>query len=455
MVILLGSACDAVLVRPNDDMAFSVPEQWHATLKIQPTEFLGWLNTFNDNVLNDLVTTGLAANFDLLVAAARVDAAKEQTVIAGAGRLPQLYLTPDYQRGSDLLYGQYNYFEAVFNLSWELDVWGRIKTSQQATHQDATAIEEDYRAARLSLSARIAQLYFEWTEAGLQTEVACRSVKDRGVIVDLIRGRYTKGLTRGLDLRLALTDLANAKAQLAETNNSLQMLHKQLQTLLARYPTSGEAPLNATAEMISADTPRQLPELPATLAAGLPSELLTRRPDIVAAFKRLQAADSRLASAKLALLPRLTLTAIGGTNSPALTEITDPRSAAWNLAAGLSQPLFTGGRLQADIRLKQANVQAAYNDYQSVALNAFREVEQALATEAWLRNRELALREAVVQTQSSRKLAVYAYRQGLIEILTLLDSYRSTLNAQSAHLAVQRQLLTNRIGLYLALGGAV
>jgi outer membrane protein TolC len=198
-----------------------------------------------------------------------------------------------------------------------------------------------------------------------------------------------------------------------------------------------------------------LPEPPVTLAAGLPSELLNRRPDVVAAFKRLQAADQRLASSQKALMPRITLTAAGGSVGAALADIVDPRAAAWNLAAGLAQPLFTGDRLQADIRLKQANVEDAYNQYQSVALNAFREVEQALAAESRLREQEQALREAVSQTEASRKLAVYSYRQGLIEILTLLDSYRSTFNAQSTHLAVQRQLLTNRISLYLALGGAV
>jgi outer membrane protein TolC len=198
-----------------------------------------------------------------------------------------------------------------------------------------------------------------------------------------------------------------------------------------------------------------LPEPPVTLAAGLPSELLNRRPDVVSAFKRLQAADQRLASSQKALMPRITLTAAGGSVGAALADIVDPRAAAWNLAAGLAQPLFTGDRLQADIRLKQANVEDAYNQYQSVALNAFREVEQALASETRLREQEQALREAVSQTEASRKLAVYSYRQGLIEILTLLDSYRSTFNAQSTHLAVQRQLLTNRISLYLALGGAV
>ncbi|BBL71136.1 hypothetical protein MoryE10_17420 [Methylogaea oryzae] len=160
-------------------------------------------------------------------------------------------------------------------------------------------------------------------------------------------------------------------------------------------------------------------------------------------------------SAHKALLPRVTLTAGGGTSGSALADLADPRAAAWNLAMGLAQPVFTGGRLLADIELSEARVAEAVNRYRDTALNAFREVEQALAAEAWLRGQEAALREAVAQTQASRKLAVYSYRNGFIEILTLLDSYRSTLSAQSAHLAVKRQLLNNRIDLYLALGGDV
>jgi outer membrane protein TolC len=122
---------------------------------------------------------------------------------------------------------------------------------------------------------------------------------------------------------------------------------------------------------------------------------------------------------------------------------------------GLVPPLFTGGRIQGAIQLREAHVEEALNPNRSAALTAFREVAQMLAAEEWLRGQEKALKEAVEQTEASRRLAIYSYRLGMIEILTLLDSYRSTLNAQSAHLAIKRQLLNNRINLYLALGGGV
>ena len=437
------SACSATATRDANTLVFARPSQWTSQYPAADNAFSGWLKTFDNPQLSALVQQGLMANFDLKAAAAHVDAAREQSVIAGAGRLPQLAFAPDYQSTQDIVNGASSAFTALFALSWELDVWGRIKATQQAAGQEAEAVIDDYQAARLSLAARIAQTYFEITEADLQSRVAEQSVKDRGVIVDLVRGRFNKGLTRGLDLRLVLTDVANAQAQLAQNQNNVQILQRRLQALLGQYRNT---------RLLAAD---RLPAPPANLVAGLPAELLERRPDLLAAFKRYRATDDRLNSAQKALLPRISLTAAGGASSPALMEVIDPRAAAWNLAAGLAQPVFTGGRLQGDIRLKQANVEEAYNQYQSVAINAFREVEQTLAAESHLRKQEQALREAVSQTEASRKLAVYAYQQGLIEILTLLDSYRSTLNAQSAHLAVQRQLLTNRISLYLALGGPV
>jgi len=440
-IMLLTTSCATAPERNAIDMTKS-PPQW-ATVNAPATPIATqWLSSFADPALSALVKDALNNNYDLKAAAARVDSAREQARIDGAARWPQLFFAAGYRRDA-LPSSETGAFEALFTMSWEIDVWGRIKAAQQAAGQEAEAVAADYHGARLSLAARTAQSYFELIEANLQAEVAEQSIKDRRTIVELVRGRFARGLTRGLDLRLVLTDLANAEAQLAGSRNQVQIVTRRLEVLLGRYP--GNSLKNRSA----------LPTPPTALAAGLPSELLTRRPDLIAAWSRLQASDSRVESAKKNLLPRITLTAAGGTGSPALTDLMDPRAVAWNLAMGLVQPVFTGGRLKAGIRLNEARTEEAFNQYQSTALNAFREVEQALAAEFWLREQEQALKEAVEQTQASRKLAVYSYRQGLIEILTLLDSYRSTLNAQSAHLSVQRQLLSNRIDLYLALGGGV
>jgi NodT family efflux transporter outer membrane factor (OMF) lipoprotein len=454
-LILITASCATAPERNATNTNGVIPSKWTAASPSTAHIKNKWVTSFADPALTALVNDALNNNLDLKAAAARVDAAREQARIAGADRWPRLGFATGYLHtgsGAGILNNNfensyYSGFEALFTLSWEIDVWGRIKASQQAAYQDAEAVSADFHGARLSLAARTAQIYFELIEANLQTQVAEQSIKDRRTIVELVRGRFTRGLTRGLDLRLALTDLANAEAQLAQSRNQMQIVSRQLEVLLGRYPNG---PKGAHIGSL-----RVLPKPPETLSAGLPSQLLERRPDLIAAFSRLRAMDSRVESANKALLPRITLIANGGASSAALSDLIDPRAAAWNLAAGLVQPIFTGGRLTGEIRLNEALTKEALNQYRSTVLNAFREVEQALAAEQWLRAQEQALHEAVEQTEASRKMAVTSYQQGLIEILTLLDSYRSTLNAQSAHLTVQRQLLTNRIDLYLALGGGV
>ncbi|MGH8476285.1 MAG: efflux transporter outer membrane subunit [Methylococcales bacterium] len=428
--LVMINGCTAVPEREAADLAGTIPVHWTGTNQPSVPAFEHWVDSFADPVLSVLVRESLAGNYDLKAAAARVDAAREQARIDGAGRWPQLAFAPGYERAQVRSAGfgstESGAFEALLDLHWELDVWGRIRDFQEATLREADAAAADFHAARLSLAARTAQSYFELAEAKLQTEVAGQSIRDRRILVELVRGRFARGLTRGLDLSLALTDLNIAEALLATTRNRVQSITRRLEVLLGRYSSAGL-------------TAPRLPDPPRSLSAGLPSELLERRPDLIAAFERRRSADARVQSARKATLPRITLTASGGTRSAALTELADPRAIAWNLAMGLVQPLFTGGRIEGEISVGEARVNEALNIYKDTMLNAFREVEQTLAAEEWLREQEHALREAVEQTDLSQKLAVYAYRQGFTQILTLLDSYRSTLDARSAHLALKRQ----------------
>lgn len=445
LAVLGCCGCDTVPERDVRDVGTKLPTHWTGPAESAGRPVESWLDSFGDRRLSALVRTALADNHDLKAAAARVKSAQAQARLDGAARWPQLAFVPGYQRAQVRSSGfgstEFGAFQALFDSTWELDVWGRLRDFHEAAGREADAVAADLAGARLSLAARTAQSYFELAEANLQIEVVERSVQDRRTLVELVRGRFTRGLTRGLDLRLALTDLAKAEALLAKSRDQVQRVARRLETLLGRYPAGKVAHLST------------LPDPPAALPTGLPSELLTRRPDVVAAFERLRSADLRVASAEKARLPRIALTATGGTRTPALAELADPRSAVWSLFLGMAQPLFTGGRITGEADRTQALAEEALHRYRNAALNAFREVEQALAAEQWLREQEQALREAVAQTEASRELAVYAYRHGTIEILTLLDNYRSTLDAQSAHLAVRRQLLNNRIDIYLALGG--
>lgn len=445
LIILAG--CEFVPKRDRQEVGVEIPKRWVEDTRDENLRPSQWVKSFGDVQLNALVENALTNNYELKSAAARIAAAVAQARIDGSGRWPQVSFTLDHQQMQirEAGYGspRFGLFEGMFAVSWEIDVWGRIRDLHQAAVLESQASQSDYYGARLSLAARVAQSYFELIEAQLLAEVVEQSIKDRSIVANLVRGRYQRGLVRGLDLRLALTDLATAQAELKQTRNLIQSITRRLEILLGRYP-EGKTPYAAA-----------LPLLPTAIPAGLPAQILDRRPDLVAAFGRLQAADLLASSAKKLRLPRITLTAAGGTRSADLTDMIDPRAVAWNVFSGLMQPLFTGGRIQGEIMRNQAHAEEVFNAYKSTALNAFREVEQALAAEEWLREEEVSLRAAVEQTQSSQKMAVYSYRNGRIEILTLLDSYRSMLNAQTAHLSVTRQLLSNRVNLYLALGGSV
>jgi len=461
VLLILTSACMSTPQRHAHDLAIPLPGEWSSSVdSSEQAHSRGWVESFDDPVLNLLIEQALENNFDLKTVAARVEVAMAQARIDGAGLWPQLGFAPGYQhtqvRSAGFGSARFGVFEGLFNLSWEVDLWGRIRAFREAAVREVQATQADFESAKLSLAARVAQTYFVLLEAQQQTRVAARSVTDRSTIASLVQGRFERGLTRGLDVRLARTDLANARSQLAQMQNQVQLATRQLETLLGRYPAGTLRDVITAASEVEPDRAvYSLPDPPPILPAGLPAELLARRPDVSALFARLRAADARLESATKLLLPRISLTASGGTRDSALTDLIDPRAVVWNVFAGAVQPLFTGGRIRGGIQLAQARVDETFNRYQEVTLNAFREVEQALAAEEWLRAQEQELREAVRQTEAARERALYAYRHGFIQILTLLDSFRSTLSAQSAHLAVQRQLLNNRINLYLALGGGI
>jgi NodT family efflux transporter outer membrane factor (OMF) lipoprotein len=450
LIVGLLSACAEAPERQPVVAAGGVPQRWTA-VAASPDASSGavkpWLASFRDVDLLHLVQTALAGNFELKALVARIEQARSLAVIEGSRRKPQLEFAPGLEHlgvgggGAGSLQGG-TAWEVPFNISWEIDLWGRILAAQLAAEADADAVRTDVTAAVLSLSARTVQSCFELAEARQQVHVVEENIAQRRAVAQLARGRFSLGLSDGLDLSLALTDLTDAEAQLAEAHNRVQISARLLQVLLGRYPK----------EAISGCT--ALPGLPPRLPSGVPADLLARRPDVVAAFIRLRAEDQRLVSARKALLPRLTLTGSGGTQSAALEDFIEPRGAVWNIAVGLAQPLFTGGRLTAEIEYNAARVEEETNRYRETVLNALREVEQSLAAETWLLDRERALIEAVRLTGISHKLAVRSYRNGSIAILTLLDSYRSTLAAQSALLDVRRQILTNRVALYLALGGA-
>jgi NodT family efflux transporter outer membrane factor (OMF) lipoprotein len=273
-----------------------------------------------------------------------------------------------------------------------------------------------------------------------QVELAASTLRSYEDGARLIRSRYETGTSSALDLRLTLANVASAAAVLQQRSEQFAGALRALEVLAGTYP-AGTLPLDA-----------DLPSLSAPIPSGLPSELLARRPDLVAAERRLAAAQQRSLRARKDMLPAIRLSSGIGTTSEELENIFDG-DALWNLAAGLTQPLFQGGQLRARAGQAAVAADAAALDYARTALAAFRDVEQALAAEDFLRAREAFLLEAVEQSAAAEELSWNEYTAGLGDIVSVLEAQRRAIAARTEYLDVRNARLQNRVNLHVALGG--
>ncbi|RME95277.1 MAG: efflux transporter outer membrane subunit [Verrucomicrobia bacterium] len=431
-----------------------VRDQWAAGAPAGTVPEGPWWEALGGTNLAALVEEALAHNHDLRQAAARVEAAVAQARAAGAALQPQLSFGGDAGRRQQVFVGlpipgregvplvsRSTSYGASLNLSWELDLWGRIRAGQSAALADLQASEAAWRGARNSLAAQTARAWLALVAANHQCKLARATRDNLARTAERIEARYRQGLRPALDHRMALNNLAVAEGLVAAREREREAAIRQLEILLGRYP-AGEL-----------DARAPLPEVGEEIPAGLPSDLLERRPDLVAAERQLAASLTRVKEAKRALLPRISLTASGGRTSNQLEDLLDSSFNMWTLAANLTQPLLQGGRLRANVRLARARAREALENYVSVVLRAFGEVETALVAEQKLREREAALAESVRHAREAWQLAEERYQAGLIDFVTLMETQRAVYTAESDWIQARRQRLDNRIDLYLALGG--
>jgi len=413
-----------------------------------------WWRELGDARLESLVLEALDHNADLVAAAARVSRAAAQATITGADSAPQIGLAFAGSRqkqnfvglpipgSSGVLTSRSDSYGVSLDVSWELDIWGRIRSGQSAALADREAAVADFQGARLSLVAQVAKAWFAAIEARRQVELAVATVATYRSTLDRVRDRYDRGLRPALDLRLARSNLASAEASLARSRGLSDTAVRQLEILLGRYPAR------------SLEAPAELPDLStAAVPDFLPADLVSRRPDVVALERRLAAAGARVDAARAALYPRISLSASGGTSSNELTDLVDGDFSVWRLAANALQPIFQGGRLIAGIDLAEAGVREATALYVRGALHAFAEVETGLNAEPVLGATESALATASNEASEASRLSRERYERGLDDLITLLTAQRQAFDAESRLLTVRRQRLDARVDLHLALGG--
>ncbi|MHC4251172.1 MAG: efflux transporter outer membrane subunit [Planctomycetota bacterium] len=445
LLVTTAVSCSAERLVSEEPLPFEVPREWAACGDMEGRVDVMWWRQFASPALEELVEEALQNNQDLKRAASRIDAAAALARISGADLRPSLGAGVVAGRGKESMgaagYVTGDTYGVSLNASWEIDLWGRVRAGARAAGAGLDASRADFAAARHSIVAQVAKTWFAATEARLQVELTGTTVKTYRAAAGIAASRFRDGVATSLDVRLTRANLASAEAMLAARREILDRTIRQLETLLGRYPR-GEL-----------EGATDLPSPPAEAPAGLPSEMLARRPDLAAGRWRLLASDRRVAEARAALLPRLSLTASGGTVSGDLADIVKSEASVWNIIGNLLAPIFDGGRLRAKVALKRAEANGLLAGYVGSVLTAFREVESALAAEGTIARREAQLELAVEQAGAARVLAADRYRVGLQDILTVLETQRRELDARSRLLAARRARLDNRVDLHLALGG--
>ena len=437
--------------QPALDVA--VPETWTAAQVVPTPGDTLWWKGFGSARLDTLVADALANNLNLQAAASRLQAAGAQAKAAGAPLAPQIGAGFSASRRKQNFTGlpipgvggvtasTANSFGVSANLSWEIDLWGRLRAGQAAALADLQAAQADLTGARLSLAAQTTRAWFAAVEAQGQLQLARATVDNYRTSLEQVRARYERGLTPSLDLRLTRANQATAQALFQQRQQQRDSALRQIELLLGRYPGAALA------------VDGHLPSVPGDIPGGLPADLISRRPDLVAAERRLAASYARIAQARKALYPQISLTASGGTSSPELGNLLNGDFGVWSLVGNIVQPLFQGGRLRANVDLAKSQSQQTLALYAQSVLAACAEVESALAAEHFLARRQAALETAAEQALAARRLAEERYASGLANLITMLDAQRGAYQAESQRLTVRRLRLDARIGLHLALGG--
>ncbi len=415
----------------------------------------GWLKDFNDPDMERVVAEALKYNRDLEATGARLRVVKEGTIIGRAARLPQIgvsgsgtYAETRTKDGTGDLQSFANTKNAGLSLSaaWEMDLWARLSDLERAAVEDYQAQLADYRGARLSLAANTAKAWCNLIIACQQVTLARQTLDSFKRNYSITERNYIAGDTASssLAVNFGRNQVASAERSLLARELGRDEAMRALELLMGRYPAS------------SIEARDTLPALIADVPAGLPSDLLMRRPDLAAAAADVRASAARASAASKRLLPSFSLSAGGSSATPSLdllNLIQDPASIVRNVTASFAAPVYQGGALKAQARQSLARNEAAIATFSSLALRAFREVESALAREHSLAAQERFLDTELKQANLAENQAYREYSEGTLDILSVLEAQRRAFNARNAMILLRNGRIQNRIDLHLALGG--
>jgi multidrug efflux system outer membrane protein len=413
---------------------------------------LPWWDVFDDPVLAALIREALAGNYDLRVAVARVEQARALAGVARAEFFPWV----DYQAGVQRSRGVFkfvpelelpaggtdNLFLGGLAATWELDVWGRIRRSNEAARAELMATDEGRRGVLLALVSDVAQAYFELLALDLRLDIARSATDSFDRTYTLFRRRFEQGVVSRLETSRAEGARAAAAGRVPDLERQIAIKENQISLLLGRDPRGVPRGAALTAQ-----------RLPPSVPPGLPSALLERRPDVRQAEQRLVKANAQIGVAKANFFPRVGLTALVGAVSPELSAITGGTASLWALAGSLSGPIFQGGRILEGYRASMASWEQARLGYELTALRAFRDVSDALVALQKLAAFEADQGRAVTAYEEAVRVATRRYLGGLASYYEVLEAQQLLFPARDLLARVRRDRFLALVGLYKALGG--
>lgn len=406
-----------------------------------------WWAVFQDPQLQELIRTALAQNYDVRIAAARVLQAQAALGITRADQFPSIYggaaatnsrapqtrVLPEFETSSN---------QVNLSLAWELDFWGKFRRATEAARANLLATEWGQRAVMSSLVSNVSSAYFQLLELDSQMEISRRTLASRKESLQLVEIRERGGTTSMMDVRQSEQLVYEAAGAIPDLERRIEQQENFISILLGKNP----GPVTRGRSLVENAVPQTVP-------AGLPSSLLARRPDVQSAEQQLIAANARIGVARAAYFPQITLTAVGGYQSSALTSLFTGPAGFWSFGGQLLQPIFTGGKIRSNVRLTEAQKREAVLIYQQSIQQAFREVADSLI--AYRKNREFREQQGLLTeaAQDATRLADSRYRGGVTSYLEVLDSDTRYFNAQLGLAQAQLNERLAMVQLYNALGG--
>ena len=431
--------------------ALAPPSAWR--VDVQEAKDLSnslWWHQFDDPVLNDLIDEALRSNKDLLIATARIDEFLGRYGVTRADLFPQIgaegagareRFSEDITPVGPGVSNPDNIYQAFLTATWEIDLWGRLRRATEAARADLLSSAEARQTVIQTLVSSVALGYIELLALDRQLQISIETANTRKGSLEIFTKRHLAGVISNLELSQVMSEYQAARARIPELEKQIAQRENALSILLGRDP--------AAIDRGRKISDLQLPAVP----AGLPSELLTRRPDIRQAEQELIAANAQIGVARAAYFPTVSLTGAFGTSSREVSDLFEGDSRAWNYVGNVSVPIFTAGRIKGQVEAAEAIQQQALVSYQQTIQNAFREVDDSLVDQDRTREILAAQKAQVNALKDYARLAKLRYDEGYSSYLEVLDADRSLFNVDLSYTQTQANLFSALVNLYKAMGG--